>query len=33
MMFQASDTKSKQFLDLLDNNLQSLKPLHFKRES
>jgi len=30
MIFQASDVKGKQFLDLLDDNMQSLKPLYSK---
>jgi len=29
-MFQASDTKGKQFLDLLDDNLQPLESLYSK---
>ena len=30
MTFQASNTKGRQFLDLLDNNLQPIKPLYSK---
>ena len=30
MTFQASDRKGKQFLNLLDNNLNIIKPLYTK---
>jgi len=31
MLFQASDIKGSNFLDLLDNNLQSIKPSYSKK--
>ena len=30
MTFQVSNTKSRQFLDLLDDNLHPIEPLHTK---
>ena len=30
MTFQVSDAKSRQFLDLLDDNLHPIEPLHTK---
>ena len=33
MMFQASDVKGRQFLELLNDNLHPIKPSYFKGES
>ena len=33
MMFQASNTKERHFLDLFDDELNPIKPSYFKEES